>query len=264
MQFRLRTPAIIATVGAIGQVNAINLAIESELNATEYSSSQPGTLQHGEATLAQDGNINYHEIQGQAAQSIHGSKLRIANQARGPIYINYMSRFEPPLWPQTLRIEPGMAVDYDVPVGQLVESTRFWPKYDCDDKGENCTFGESGGPGFPCPHGGCAPPIDSKFEATFGASDGNDWYNASQVDGWSLPFTMSFDCKGDASNSAQLNCSGLKGNVCPYQDVEGLGNVSLMALNPNKDNKYAGCYSPCSLLTHNQWRTPNRSYFSPP
>lgn len=40
-------------------------------------------------------------------------------------------------------------------------------------------MGESGGPGLPCPSQGCAPPIDSKFEATFGASDGNDWYDAS-------------------------------------------------------------------------------------
>ena len=64
MQLRFRTSAIIATVGVIGQANAINLAVESELNAAASSSSQPGTLQHGEATLAQVGNVNYHEIQG--------------------------------------------------------------------------------------------------------------------------------------------------------------------------------------------------------
>lgn len=115
------------------------------------------------------------------------------------------------LWPQTLKIEAGHAIDYVVPQGETVSSVRFWPKYDCDANGENCTFGESGGPGLPCPAGGCSPPVDSKFEATFGAGadDGKspvDWYNASQVDGWTLPFHMTFTCQGDAANTGDLNC----------------------------------------------------------
>lgn len=238
----------------------MQLTVESALNAAT-SATNSADLQYASATQEQIDNVYYHDIAGQAAQSIHGSKLRIANEAEGPIYINYLA--EEHLWPQTLRIDPGMAVDYHVPVGKHVEAARFWPKYGCDEHGQNCTFGESGGPGLGCPQGGCSPPIDSKFEATFGASDGNDWYNASQVDGWSLPFSMNFDCQGSESQTAKLNCSGLKHSACPTQDVQGLGNVSLAALNPNKGHSYAGCYSPCSLLTHNQWKTPNRSYFSP-
>jgi len=81
--------------------------------------------------------------------------------------------------------------------------------------GENCAFGESGGPNLPCPHAGCSPPIDSKFEATFGTSDGLDWYNSSQVDGWTLPYEKIFTCEGDANNSADLDCSGLTRSTCP-------------------------------------------------
>lgn len=110
------------------------------------------------------------------------------------------------LWPQTLKIPAGMVADYEVPAGQLVQATRFWPKYDCDSQGQNCVFGESGGPDLPCPASGCSPPIDSKFEATFGASDGNDWYNSSHVDGWTLPYDAHFNCEGDEANTARLNC----------------------------------------------------------
>lgn len=171
------------------------------------------------------------------------------------------------LWPQTLRIEAGWACDYHVPADQHIPGFRFWPKYGCDDLGANCTFGESGGPGLGCPEGGCSPPLDSKFEGTFGDASGNDWYNASQVDGWSLPYEMEFVCDDKdvgAANSAKLDCTGLTHATCPTQHVDALGTVSLAALNPQKDHAYAGCYSPCSLLTHNQWKTANRDYFSPP
>lgn len=115
-------------------------------------------------------------------------------------------------------------------------------------------FGESGGPGLPCPASGCSPPIDSKFEATFGASDGNDWYNSSHVDGWTLPYYAFFDCDGDTNNTAELDCMGLNEQNCPTQTIEGAGeNVSLTSTNPDAGNVYAGCYSPCGLLTYTNW-----------
>ena len=86
-------------------------------------------------------------------------------------------------------------MDYAVP--ESVSSTRFWPKYDCDRYGQNCAFGESGGPNLPCPASGCSPPIDTKFEAYFGTSDGLDYYVSHQIDGWTLPFEMIFNCDGD-------------------------------------------------------------------
>jgi hypothetical protein len=167
-----------------------------------------------------------------------------------------------------LRIDPGKIMDYDVPENQSISATRFWPKYRCDADGQNCAFGESGGPGLPCPPQGCSPPIDTKFEATFGASHNLDWYNASQVDGWTLPYDMKFDCQGDANNSADLNCSGLNQAACPNQDIDGAGsNVSLTAFNPDFGDSYAGCYSPCALLTYRNWNNPysqDKSPSSPP
>lgn len=104
-------------------------------------------------------------------------------------------------------------MDYAVP--QSVSATRFWPKYQCDNEGQNCAFGESGGPNLPCPAAGCSPPIDTKFEATFGTDQGLDWYNVSQVDGWTLPFEFSFDCDSDSNNSADIDCSRLTRSTCP-------------------------------------------------
>lgn len=185
------------------------------------------------------------------------SKLRIANKGTQPMYINYQAQTA--AWPQTLLISPGQVADYDIPSGS-VPATRFWPKYDCDSSGQNCTFGESGGPNLPCPKSGCSPPVDSKFEATFGASGNLDWYDSSQVDGWSLPYYMEFNCDGDPNNSGKLNCQSLTESVCPSQDVQGAGNVSLTASNPDKGGKYAGCYSPCALLTYTNWGNPYAKY----
>lgn len=180
--------------------------------------------------------------------SMQTGKLRIVNGGSEPMWMNYQAKAQ--YWPQTLRINPGQAYDYNIP-GGMIPGTRFWPKSGCDYAGHNCAFGESGGPNLPCPYGGCSPPIDSKFEATFGSSDGNDWYDASQVDGWTLPYTMSFRCRGQVTN---INCGGLSEGVCPSQNIDGLGYVSLVARNPYKGNAYAGCYSPCAKLTYANWR----------
>lgn len=127
-------------------------------------------------------------------------------------------------------------------------------------------MGESGGPNLPCPPKGCSPPIDSKFEATFGAgangnNHGTDWYNASQVDGWTLPFHMKFTCGTDPANpnSAELNCQNLKKDVCPTQTLPINGvptDVNLAASHPDKGGAYAGCYSPCGVMTYNNWQQP--------
>jgi len=119
------------------------------------------------------------------------------------------------VWPQTLRVDSGKIMDFKVPYGENISATRFWPKYQCDSNGQNCAFGESGGPDLPCPEGGCSPPIDTKFEATFGAGGNLDWYNSSQVDGWTLPFDMKFDCRDGSGGYADLNCRGLTQDACP-------------------------------------------------
>ena len=52
----------------------------------------------------------------------------------------------------------------------------------------------------------------------------------------------------------------LSESVCPSQNVEGAGNVRLTAFNPDKGGKYAGCYSPCALLTYTNWGNPYAKY----
>ena len=64
---------------------------------------------------------------------------------------------------------------------------------------------------------------------------------------------MVFTCKGQETT---LNCQGLKENVCPTQNVDGAGNVSLKSHNPSRGNTYGGCYSPCGLLTYSNWGNP--------
>merc|ERR1719189_345946 len=113
----------------------------------------------------------------------------------------------------------------------MIPGCRWWPKTGCDGSGENCLMGESGGPYLACPPGGCSPPIDSKFEATFGSTDGNDWYDASQVDGWTLPYDAVFRCRGQVTNA---NCNGLTAAICPTQNIDGIGYVKLIARNPQK------------------------------
>ena len=154
-----------------------------------------------------------------------------------------------------MRVDAGKAAEYKIPSGENIPGVRFWPKYGCDSTGQNCDFGESGGPGLPCPPKGCSPPVDSKFEATFGASDGNDWYDASAVDGWTLPYYMEFKC-GATGKVDKADCKGLKQSLCPSQDIDGIGNVSLASKNPTKGDSYGGCYSPCAVLTFQNWNNP--------
>ncbi|CAE8689735.1 unnamed protein product, partial [Polarella glacialis] len=62
-------------------------------------------------------------------------------------------------------IEPGQSYTYSVPE-RGVPSTRFLPKLGCDSTGQACDVQSLP----PCPAGGCDPPIDTKFEASFGCS----------------------------------------------------------------------------------------------
>jgi len=134
---------------------------------------------------------------------------------------------------------------------------RFWPKYNCANDNQDCQFGESGGPDLPCPSYGCSPPVDSKFEITFDDVNGNDWYNASAVDGWTLPYHMRFTCEGEHTD---VDCTGLNEDSCPTQEFAETGNTDLTVTNPNRDDEYGGCYSPCSSLTMNHWENPLANY----
>lgn len=186
----------------------------------------------------------------------------------------------------------GSSVEYDIPDKGL-PSMRFWPGFGCDANGHNCRVGASGGPanlGFTCPAGGCAPPIDSKFEASFGCIPGvsdaqcaqnpsapgtplgrGDWWNNSFVDGYTAP--MKVIVKGNCPVGPQpapvfgpggppggvIDCSTIRISDCPTNEnlstdgrYPALANVNLIATNPITGAQ-AGCYSPAAKLTYRNW-----------
>lgn len=186
----------------------------------------------------------------------------------------------------------GSSVEYDIPDKGL-PSMRFWPAFGCDANGHNCRVGASGGPaslGFNCPPEGCAPPIDSKFEASFGCIPGvndadcvqnpsapgtplgrGDWWNSSFVDGYTTP--MKVEVKGNCPVGPQpapvfgpggpeggvIDCSTIRVSDCPTNEnlssdgrFPALSNVNLQAVNPTT-GALGGCYSPSAKLTYNQW-----------
>lgn len=88
---------------------------------------------------------------------------------------------------------------------------------------------------MPCPAAGCSPGIDSKLEATFYDVNKKDFYDASAVDGWTLPYEMEFHCSvGDNSGEklTTVDCKQLNEDACPTQTVGPAGNTSLKLVNP--------------------------------
>jgi len=175
-----------------------------------------------------------------------------------------------------IRLAPGAHHDYAIPPGGIA-STRFWPGFGCDDTGNNCRVGQSGGPradGFTCPSTGCAPPIDSKFEGTFGCLTAPcqtnpssptheplpriDSWDTSLVDGWTVPYTVAVigSCPEGPVGGA-IDCSGLTLDACPTSEdlssggaFPALASLSLVASSTAGN---AGCYSDCARLTFGQW-----------
>jgi len=172
--------------------------------------------------------------------------------------------------PQNVKIEPGGSHRFTTSVGNGggLTATRFWPKMGCDEAGNNCSVGESGGPGEGCvrhlPSGddysGCAPPIDSKFEGTFmppGSPKGiKDTVDMSLVDGFTLPFRLEAiggECiRNGLVDSGLVDCSSLLMTQCPTAEAMHGTTFDLRAINP-KTGKAAGCYSPCMRLTDDKF-----------
>ncbi|CAK0810166.1 unnamed protein product, partial [Prorocentrum cordatum] len=142
----------------------------------------------------------------------------------------------------------------------------------CSSKGDQCLIGESGGPGQECNETlGCAPPIDSKFEGTFGTEQDIDWIDVSLVDGWTLPFEFKMKLKegkkcnagdGDRPVVTSLNCSRLTLDVCPGREKLGKLKTSLQVVHPASE-QVVGCYSPCAKLTSNNWENSVADEVSP-
>jgi beta-glucanase (GH16 family) len=186
----------------------------------------------------------------------------------------------------------GSFVEYDIP-DKGIAGVRFWPGFGCDGSGHNCTIGASGGPaslGFTCPPQGCSPPIDSKFEGTFGCIPGvpdsscqgnpsgggaplgrGDWWNSSFVDGYTVPMKVQVigSCPVGPQPApvygpggppgGQVSCTVIRNSDCPTNEnlssngqYPNLANVSLRAINP-ANGQQAGCYSPSGKLTFSNW-----------
>jgi len=199
------------------------------------------------------------------------SRLRVLNGSSEPMWIFWIGAEGGGTMPDPHKIllSPGHHHDYTVPAAGLA-GTRFWPGLGCDDTGNDCEIGQSGGPsadGFTCPSQGCAPPIDSKFEGTFGClvkpcqlnpSSGlplpaTDSWDTSLVDGFTLPFSVRVvgDCPGGPMGGA-IDCSALDLSACPTSEdlssggaYPDLKDLSLVAGG-------AGCYSDCGRLTFSQ------------
>jgi hypothetical protein len=188
----------------------------------------------------------------------------------------------------------GSSITFNVP-DTGIAGLRVWPGFGCDSNGQNCQVGASGGPatnGFTCPAGiGCAPPVDTKFEGSFGCIAGSgtcltnpsgggtlgplDWWDASFVDGYTTPIkvVVNGSCPaGPQSNGpggppgGVFDCSGLTLNNCPTNEnlstngqFPALANENLVMYYPNANgtptSTKAGCYSPAGKLTFAQWQS---------
>lgn len=221
-------------------------------------------------------------------------RLKIVNGCNQPMWVQWLSspgvQFNAPNRHRLAGL--GSSIEYDIPDKGL-PAMRFWPGFGCDANGHNCRVGASGGPadlGFTCPPEGCAPPIDSKFEATFGCIPGvndaqcfqnpsapgqplgrGDWWNSSMVDGYTAPVKVVVH--GNCPVGPQpapvygpggpvggvIDCSTLRVSDCPTNEnlstngqFPNLSNVSLVVNNPST-GAVAGCYSPSAKLTFSHW-----------
>jgi len=195
-------------------------------------------------------------------------RLRIVNGcASEPLWIAHESGSEIGPDTQNIHIAPNSSNDFITSNG--LSATRYWGKMLCDEQGNNCAIGSSGGPGESCnDRGSCAPPMDTKLEATFGTEgaacdpssgqmDGCDYVDISLVDGFTLPFSLRMadgSCEGLGGSVEAINCSGLDFYTCPGEEhLDAAGVITdLRAAHP-ETGEVVGCYSPCAKLLDKQW-----------
>ncbi|KAL1524819.1 hypothetical protein AB1Y20_019699 [Prymnesium parvum] len=214
--------------------------------------------------------LRHDPVDNESFRSVsHQPRLRISNGCQSDSLWIANFAFQTPYFPQDVELKAGQGRDFMIPAEGLA-ATRFWAKWGCNRKGSECKIGESGGPGESCPTSGCAPPVDSKFEATFGCMPDSpncavnpsqpseklgpeDWWDVSQVDGWTLPYKVAVEGECDAPNL--IDCSGLALSECPAEDSLGKAHPheSLQLFDPDDKKTVVGCYSPCAKLTYSQW-----------
>jgi len=216
------------------------------------------------------------------AASAQPRRLRIVNGCESqPLWVAHISGAAGTAGPdpQDTKIEPLQHRDFQT--SDNLKAMRYWPKMGCDTQGGNCAIGDSGGPEEACvirnpgvgdDYSRCAPPVDSKFEASFGVNGkpcnpqtpggtemlGCDYLDISLVDGYTLPLKLEIDgdCRDSLSDALvdEIDCSELSLDACPTQEVltsAGM-TVDLQAVNPRTHN-VSGCYSPCNRLLDTKW-----------
>lgn len=174
------------------------------------------------------------------------TRLRVTNQCGSPIWVAHSDNVPDA---QNVMLGKGQSRDYNIPDGGL-SAVRLWPKIGCDASGHNCKIGDSVAP---CPSGGCQPPVDSKFEASFAPKGGAaaTWYNLSQVDGYTLPFKVVPRGPGSENGSCVASdCSHLSLDACPGdEDMSGGGAYPGFEHEDlrirDASGAVIGCLSPC-------------------
>jgi hypothetical protein len=184
-------------------------------------------------------------------------KLTVTSQCDDTIWIQQQNHTNAP---EITKLTKGQSAYFPIPDAGLA-STRYWAKKDCDDQGNNCKTGQSSPP---CPADGCAPPVDSKLEATWGCILEKDkctitpqghhiqdtFWNSSAVDGFTLPYSISVNQESDTCKP--VDCSALSMDQCPVADNLSVGfNGQVFPQNDAVDLVVAGaggCYSPCMAL----------------
>ncbi|MCI0735319.1 MAG: hypothetical protein L0Y50_03440, partial [Beijerinckiaceae bacterium] len=180
--------------------------------------------------------------------------LLIINQCTVPVWIQQQQL---PGAPAIVRIAAGGRYTYTIPLNGP-RSTRFWPKTGCDAAGNNCAVGQSSPP---CPSKGCAPPVDSKLEVSWGClaapcsgKNNETFFNLSQVDGFTLPYSV-------AATGAGNNCKGAAcitmnyATQCPKsEDLSSLNNFPSLkdqnlSVTAPVTKQAIGCFSPCGKLS---------------
>lgn len=217
--------------------------------------------------------------EGAAGDPHESRRLRIVNGCHSnPLWIAHAAGGGQGPDRQDVKIDPLAYFDFSTADG--LAAARYWPKMACDEAGGSCAIGDSGGPSESCvirhPWGDdyshCAPPVDTKFEASFGINGepcnpmapggtqmrGCDYVDMSLVDGFTLPVKLQI--YGDCTDSRHgetvqtIDCSELSLQQCPTDEVLTAAGmtVNLQAVNP-KTKQVAGCYSPCMRLVDDKW-----------
>lgn len=142
--------------------------------------------------------------------------------------------------------DPGSSITFSVP--NTWTSGRIWARTNCDfttNPGPtSCVTGGCNGGLFCDATTGTGVPPASLAEFTLGASDGNDWYDVSLVDGFNVPVTITNDQGCPVANcpvDLNPNCpQALKGPVNASTGVP-FGCKSDCLVDPNPTNSPACC-----------------------